>query len=305
MLDVDAEGPDLRAPATHAASRSGHLLVADGRLHGVGGIDGTVSVIPDGAGGHAVHRMYVAAHRRGSGLADLLMDAAEDAARAAGATSLSLHSDSRFARAHRFYERRSFLRRHPAAVLDDLASTVDLLYAKPLTGVVVQELDAAAAHSAVSRLATVLIECVAGGASVSFHHPLPVEQARGFWRGTAGQVAAGRVRLFAAWVEGVLAGTVTLNHYTRPNQRHRADIAKLLVAPAARRRGVAHALMARAEAAAWAMGRTLLVLDTQSGSDGDRLYRTLGWTEAGGIPGYSLSSAGDLEDMTLFYKVRR
>lgn len=299
MLDVDREAPDLRAPAAFVEGQGGRLFVAQGAP---GQVDGTVSVVPDGADHWRVHRMYVAASRRGTGLADALLDRAEATARAAGAATLSLHTDSRFTRAHAFYERRSFLRRHPAAVLHDLANTVDLLHAKPLAGRVVEQLDAAAAGSAVRRFTAILVECAARGDFVPFHHPLPVARARAFWQGVAAAVAAGRVLLFGAWLDGVLAGTVTLDVDARPNGRHRAGVSRLLVAPAARRRGVANALMDRVEAAAWALGRSLLVLDTMSGSHGERLYRARGWTEAGGIPGYSRDAAGTPEDMTLFYK---
>ena len=301
VLDVDREAPELRRLASHVTDRGGSLFVADG---GAGMV--TVAPGPDGAprGTWTLGRMYVLPAYRGAGLAEALMIRAEAAVLDGGGDRILLHSDSRFHRAHAFYEKRSFLRRYPAAVLDDLASTVDLPFAKPLKGLVVEQAGAAGAYSAVRRLADILVACVANGASVSFVAPLDPGTARAFWRRTADRVAAGRVRLFVAWLDGVLAGTVTLDLDTKPNQRHRADIAKLLVDPARRRRGVAGALMARAEAEAWSLGRSLLVLDTQAGSGGERLYRNRGWTAAGGIPDYSRDAAGAGEGMTLFYKER-
>ena len=87
-----------------------------------------------------------------------------------------------------------------------------------------------------------------------------------------------------------------------PNQPHRGDVRKLLVAPAMRRRGVARALMRAAEEAARLAGRTLLVLDTRVDGGADRLYRELGWTEAGTIPGYALDAQGGAHGTIFFYK---
>ena len=87
-----------------------------------------------------------------------------------------------------------------------------------------------------------------------------------------------------------------------PNQPHRADISKLLVARRARRRGVAEALMAEAEVAARALGRTLLMLDTVEASDAERLYRRLGWTAYGVVPDFALLPDGRPWGCTFFYK---
>jgi ribosomal protein S18 acetylase RimI-like enzyme len=89
---------------------------------------------------------------------------------------------------------------------------------------------------------------------------------------------------------------------TPPNQPHRAEVAKLLVAPAARRQGVARALMRQAEAVAQAAGRSLLTLDTRAGDAAEPLYRALGWQEAGRIPGYALDAAGVAHDTLFFWK---
>jgi GNAT superfamily N-acetyltransferase len=99
-----------------------------------------------------------------------------------------------------------------------------------------------------------------------------------------------------------MAGTVQLNLDTPANQRHRADLAKLLVHPDFRRAGTGRALMQRAEQAARGIGRTLLTLDTVAGDAGEALYRGLGWQEAGRIPGYAADARGALHDTVLFYK---
>lgn len=150
-------------------------------------------------------------------------------------------------------------------------------------------------------LAEVLVDCVAGGASVSFMQPFGRGEALAFWRRVADGVARGeRVLLVAEDAEGIV-GTVQLVVDQPPNQPHRADLAKMLVHRRARRRGVGAALMQAAEAAAREAGKTLLVLDTAS-AEAERLYERAGWQRAGTIPGYALLPAGGLCDTTFFYR---
>ena len=179
---------------------------------------------------------------------------------------------------------------------------IEFSYAKPLAGVAVQRLDAAAASSAEVPLALVLKDCVDGGASVSYLPPLDFAAARAFWRRAGTDVATGKRILLAAWADGEIAGTVQLDLATPPNQPHRADLQKLLVKSAARRRGIARALMAAAEAAAHDADRSLLVLDTCAGGAAEALYRSLGWTAVGCIPGYAVYGDGSPCDTVIFYK---
>ena len=165
----------------------------------------------------------------------------------------------------------------------------------------VTELDAAAVRAAADELAGVLVDCVEGGASVSFMAPYTHEQAVTFFRGIAGAVERDEIVLLAARRNGRIVGTVQLGIKTPPNQPHRADVNKLLVHREARKQGAGAALMRRLEAAARARGRTLLVLDTASG-DAERLYERMGWTRVGVIPGYALLPHGGLCDTTLFWK---
>lgn len=167
----------------------------------------------------------------------------------------------------------------------------------------IEELDAAAAAAAIPALAGILSECVAGGASVSFILPLPRAAAEAFWQGVAAGVAAGRRRLLVARDGAALVGTVQVEFAGQPNQQHRAEIAKLLVRPAARRQGIARALMRRAEAVVVAAGRSLITLDTAEGSAAEPLYRALGFTAAGVIPGYARTpDQARLEGTVIFYK---
>ena len=157
-----------------------------------------------------------------------------------------------------------------------------------------------AAH--VDALTDVLIDCVAGGASVSFMHPLTRERAGAFWRRVADGVAAGERALVVAEDTLGLCGTVQLALGLPENQPHRADVAKMLVHRRARRRGLGAALMRAAEDVARAHGRTLLVLDAVTGGDAARLYERLGWTKVGDVPRYALMPRGEPCSTTFYYR---
>ena len=151
-------------------------------------------------------------------------------------------------------------------------------------------------------LSNVLIDCVEGGASVSFMHPLSRDRAVAFWRRVAQGVAAGERALLVAEDAHGLCGTVQLVLDQPENQPHRADVSKMLVARRARRQGLGAALMQAAERTARECGKTLLVLDTITGGDAERLYQQLGWERVGVIPGYALLPYGGLSGTTVFYR---
>lgn len=151
-------------------------------------------------------------------------------------------------------------------------------------------------------LAEVLIDCVEGGASVSFMLPLTRAKALDFWAGVAESVRRGdRIVLIAEEANGDIIGTVQLILDLPENQPHRADVSKMLVHRRARRRGIGEALMRAAEAEARTAGRTLLVLDTAS-SEADRLYSRLGWELVGAVPDYALLPGGGLCDTRFYYR---
>lgn len=169
--------------------------------------------------------------------------------------------------------------------------------------VVLRRLDPDEAAASVPALAALLVDCVEGGASVGFMAPLTVERATRFWRSVAEGVRRGeRALLVAESGEGGVVGTVQLVLATPENQPHRADVAKMLVHRGARRRGVARRLMRAVEEVARGEGRTLLVLDTVTGSEADRLYTSAGWRRVGEIPGYALMPDGAPCATTVFYK---
>ena len=299
VMDVDGEVPELRALATYFAEAGGALWVAerDGRVIGMAA---TRPMGQDAA--YEICKVYVAKEARGSGLAHDLLGAAEAHARAAGAQRLVLWTDTRFETAHRFYEKRGFVRQGPIRVLHDLSNSLEFRYVKPISGLVVESLDAAASSSAERRLSALLAGCVADGASLTWLPPLAPAVAQGYWRGVSSQVALGKAVLLVAWLEGEVVGSVQLALDMPENQPHRAEVQKLMVEPAARRRGVGRALMRRAEQAARGIGRGLLVLDTRAGTPAEALYRAMGWTELGTIPGGELGPDRQPADVVHFWK---
>lgn len=153
-------------------------------------------------------------------------------------------------------------------------------------------------------LAEVLLDCVAGGASVGFMDTLDRSRAVAFWQGAVAAAGRGERILLVAEdaATGALLGTVQVLLAMPDNQPHRAEVAKMLVLRAARGRGLGAALMQAAESAARQAGRTLLVLDTVTGSPAARLYERLGWVRAGDIPGYALFPDGQPCSTTVYYR---
>jgi GNAT superfamily N-acetyltransferase len=153
------------------------------------------------------------------------------------------------------------------------------------------------------RLAEILKDCVEGGASVNFLLPFPIEDAKRYWQKREAGLNAGEVLLFGAFVDGKLQGTVQLVLAQQPNQPFRAEISKMLVHREARRKGLGRALLEAAEAEALRRNRTLLLLDTAKGSDGERLYRSCGWQPFGVVEGYAYTVHGVPEAAVFFSKV--
>ena len=172
----------------------------------------------------------------------------------------------------------------------------------PPEPVAVHRLAASEVRAHLDGLASVLADCVAGGASVSYMEPFAQRDARAAFEGWLPEIEQGRRMLIAAFAEDELVGTVQVVHAVPPNQPHRADVAKLLVRRSARRRGIAALLMEHAEAEARDEGKTLLVLDTVTGDDAERLYERLGWTRVGVIPNYALYPDGRPCATTVFWK---
>jgi GNAT superfamily N-acetyltransferase len=158
----------------------------------------------------------------------------------------------------------------------------------------------------IQELSDVLIDCVEGGASVSFMLPMSRAKAETFWHGTSASAARGeRIVLVAEDGAGVIVGTVQVILHQPENQPHRGDIAKMLVHRRVRRQSVGAALLAAAERSALGAGKTLLVLDTVTGGDAERLYARQGWQRCGEIPNYALWPDGRPCATTIFFKTLR
>jgi GNAT superfamily N-acetyltransferase len=157
------------------------------------------------------------------------------------------------------------------------------------------------ASSDLDGLAELLADVVNGGASVSFMLPFSVADARAWWQTTTDRLDPRAVVLVARDEDGI-AGTVQMHPAWPPNQPHRADIAKLLVHPRARRHGVGRALMEAIEEQARRAGFTLLTLDTARGDGAEFLYTNTGWQRVGVIPNYALYPDGRSCDTVVFYK---
>jgi GNAT superfamily N-acetyltransferase len=155
----------------------------------------------------------------------------------------------------------------------------------------------------IRELSDVLIDCVEGGASVGFMLPMPRRKAEQYWSSVSASLALGeRIVLVAEDAPGAIVGTVQVLWARPENQPHRGDLAKMLVRRQARGRGVGAALLNEAERCAREAGRTLLVLDTVTGTDAERLYARHGWRRCGEIPNYALWPDGRPCPTTVLYK---
>ena len=190
-----------------------------------------------------------------------------------------------------------------AGAVPRIGQRIDTHMRTPYAPDVVRVLPADEIEARAGDLAEVLLDVVAGGASVSFLAGLSAEDARGFFERTAAEARAGRRILLAAFAGPRLMGTVQLLLDTAPNQPHRAELAKLLVHRDGRRQGFATSLLCAVEKEARGRGRTLLTLDTMAGGAADRLYQRLGYVRVGEIPDYALFPEGGAPGPTaIFYK---
>ena len=162
--------------------------------------------------------------------------------------------------------------------------------------------DAAEAHAFLGDLVDVLVDGVRGGASIGFMNPFDPSEARAWWGGILAEVSTGRIILLVAEQGGRIVGSAQLIPATKPNQPHRADVSKVLVHSSARRAGIGRALMEAVDVEARRRGLTVLVLDTATGSEAERLYQSTGWQKVGVIPDYALWPDGGLCATTVYYK---
>ncbi|CAM5312620.1 GNAT family N-acetyltransferase [Streptomyces tanashiensis] len=243
-----------------------------------------------------IKRLWVAPEARRKGLARALMAEALRRAAASGAPAVRLTVWSWRDEPLALYRSLGFATVEPWDDRPDL-----LCLEKPLDVVERLSPDVVRAHA--DGLAALLVDAVDGGASVGFLAPLDRAAAVSWWSGVAEEAAAGVRDVWAALgPDGRPTGVVTLVRADAENGRHRGEIARLLVHRSARGRGLGRRLLATAEAHAAATGLRLLVLDTQTDSPAEHLYRGAGWTAAGTIPDFAADPAGTLRATTLYYK---
>jgi ribosomal protein S18 acetylase RimI-like enzyme len=167
----------------------------------------------------------------------------------------------------------------------------------------IEQLSSEALPAALPDLVRLLQDAVDGGASVGFLPPLSMDEATSYWESVLASVQGGGRVLLVARQGGAVVGSVQLALEQRPNGRHRAEVQKLLVHRAARRQGIARALMAAIEDTARQHDRSLLVLDTLRGDAAEQLYRQIGYVEAGEIPRYARGADGALHATVVFYRM--
>ncbi|HUA77358.1 MAG TPA: GNAT family N-acetyltransferase [Acetobacteraceae bacterium] len=267
VLDVDRELPELRALASYYEAKGGMLWVAADESARVVGMIATAPHTE--AGAWEILRLYVARAYRGTGLAHRLVDLAEAHARAAGARRLRLWSDTRFRPAHRFYEKRSYVRTGPLRPLDDLSFTLEFGFAKPLAGISAEALAPAAAASAGRVLAALL----------------PVSHgAAAHWRNVAADIAAGTRALVVAWDEGVIAASLelALSRSGLPRLEHS------LLAPGRSAAEIVPVLLAATDLAARRLALSLLTAQAEEGTALASFLPEAGWRLAGRLPGSAL-----------------
>jgi ribosomal protein S18 acetylase RimI-like enzyme len=168
----------------------------------------------------------------------------------------------------------------------------------------IKQLNADQVSPLAEQFAEILQETVKRDGAVGFVMPLSKDDAAAFWVDTiAPQVRAGDRLLYGAFIGDDLVGTVQLIVGMPNNQRHRSEIAKLMVHPNHRRKGIARALLIEAEKTAIRLGRTLITLDTRTGDGAEPLYLSLGFQVAGIIPNYAKDAVGEgYHGTTYMYK---
>lgn len=155
----------------------------------------------------------------------------------------------------------------------------------------------------IDNLTALLTDAINNGASVGYVLPVDHNMINAYWRATADEVSASSIALFAIRKDEHIVASAQLAFCGKPNGRHRAEVQKVLVHSAHRRKGFGAMLMHAVERHAFGCGRTLLVLDTESDSAGQRLYEATGYTAAGIIPRFAIGNAGGFVPTTYMYKI--
>ncbi len=153
------------------------------------------------------------------------------------------------------------------------------------------------------QLNDLLTDCVETGASVGFLTPVEADEIEAYWQSVESDLQSGSRKLFLAYDNNIVIGSVQLSLCSKANGSHRGEVEKLMVKTSARGKGVSKKLMSLMESTASEIGLSLLVLDTRLGDIASTLYRSIGYTEAGQIPQFARSSSGELEATVYFFKL--
>ena len=155
------------------------------------------------------------------------------------------------------------------------------------------DMDAGAIDRHLEGLSRLLSDTVNDGAAIGFMLPFSADAAVCFWTiDVRREVSAGRRVLLGALRNGEVIGAVQLITALPPNQPHRCEIAKMMVLPTVRRRGVGRTLMMAALAQARRLGKVIVTLDTRTGDVAQPLYAAVGFESAGEIPDYAWDPDG-------------
>jgi putative acetyltransferase len=127
VLDLEVEERCLLAPAD--AFDRFWVLEEEGRIVGSVGLTEVDEETVE------LKKMYLERGLRGTGRATRLLAAVMYHAVAMGATAVELWSDTRFTRAHRFYEREGFVRTGESRELNDPSNTTEYHFLRRLGGV--------------------------------------------------------------------------------------------------------------------------------------------------------------------------
>ncbi|MDK2124351.1 GNAT family N-acetyltransferase [Parachitinimonas caeni] len=157
-------------------------------------------------------------------------------------------------------------------------------------------------NAALPDLIGLLRDAVDNGASVGFMAPLAESTARQYWLDVFASLSRGEREIWVAQAGDRLVGAVQLEPCGKANGRHRAEVQKLFVHSHWRRKGLARRLMQALEQWALEHGRSLLVLDTETGSAAEQLYQSLGFALSGQIPDFALSPDGTLRPTSVYYR---
>ncbi|MGH6904580.1 MAG: GNAT family N-acetyltransferase [Geminicoccaceae bacterium] len=165
----------------------------------------------------------------------------------------------------------------------------------------IRRLEAAETEARLEELVALLRDAILGGASIGSVLLLEQAEVTAYWQSVVAAMRERHRLLLTAFAGETLIGSVQLGLEPRPNGRHRAEVMKLMVLRAHRRRGAGRALMRALLQAARACDRSLLLLDVRTGDPAERLYRALGFVKVGEVPDHARSPDGSFAASSFYY----